>query len=92
TLTQAIDSDEPFPAIDRLAMSKPSGVFPEVTLAPPATAVPLPLLLIPVASLGVISYFPFRPGGALRYHPDASSANAQFVAQLKDSHRKQDLG
>ena len=92
TLTQAIDSDEPFPAIDRLAMSKPSGVFPDVTLAPPATAVPLPLLLIPVASLGVISYFPFRPGGALRYHPDASSANAQFVAQLKDSHRKHDLG
>lgn len=92
TLTQAIDSDEPLPAIDRLAMSKPSGVFPEVTLAPPATAVPLPLLLIPVASLGVISYFPFRPGGALRYHPDASSANAQFVAQLKDSHRKHDLG
>ena len=92
TLTQAIDSDEPYPSIERMAMSKPSGIFPEVTLAPPATAVPLPLLLIPVGSLGVVSYFPFRPEGALRYHPDASSANAQFVAQLKDSHRKHDLG
>lgn len=91
-LTHTIDSDQALQHIDRLAMSKPPGVFPEVTLAPSATHVPLPLLLIPVASLGVVSYFPFRPGGALRYHPDARSAHAQFVAQLKESHRKHDLG
>ncbi|MBI6906741.1 NEL-type E3 ubiquitin ligase domain-containing protein [Pseudomonas palleroniana] len=52
----------------------------------------LPLLMIRVASLGVVSYFPFRPDGALRYHVDANSANQTFVQQLKDSHRKGDLG
>ncbi|MEZ0544236.1 NEL-type E3 ubiquitin ligase domain-containing protein [Pseudomonas sp. Env-37] len=92
TLIEAIDKDETVQHIEQLALSKPSGVFPQVTLTPPASAVPLPLLLIPVASLGVVSYFPFRPGGALRFHPDARSAHAQFLAQLKESHRKHDLG
>ncbi len=52
----------------------------------------IPLLLIRLASRGVLSYFPYRPGGALRYHADATQANADFVQQLKDSHAKGDLG
>ncbi|MGY2292518.1 NEL-type E3 ubiquitin ligase domain-containing protein [Pseudomonas sp. SDO528_S397] len=54
--------------------------------------VPVPLLLIRVASLGVLSYFPFRPGGALRYHEDAATAGRHFIQQLKDSHAARDLG
>ncbi|WP_338509377.1 DUF6543 domain-containing protein [Pseudomonas trivialis] len=64
--------------------------------APPpslvASAVPLPLLLIHVASLGVVSYFPFRPGGAFRYHIDTQAAEVDLRQQLKDSHQKNDLG
>lgn len=74
------DKDTPL-AFDTLSMRLQAG-----------TGVPLPLMLIKVASLGVVSYFPFRPGGALRYHTDANVAQADFLAQLKDSHRQDDLG
>ncbi|KRP61010.1 NEL-type E3 ubiquitin ligase domain-containing protein [Pseudomonas trivialis] len=55
-------------------------------------ATPLPLFLIRVASLGVVSYFPSRPGGAFVYHNDAKAAHASLRQQLKDSQQQQDLG
>lgn len=54
-------------------------------------AIPLPLLIIDVAHLGVVSYFSGRPGGAFRHHADISAAGAALRQQLKDSHQQQDL-
>ena len=81
-LVQAIDGSGSALAFDTLSMQT----------GPYETAVPLPLLLIRVASLGVLSYFPFRPGGALRFHSDAKAAGAQFLADLKRSQNNRDLG
>lgn len=77
---------------DTLGMSTGVTLLPTETIGLSQDTVPIPLLLFRVASLGVLSYFPFRPGGALRYHADARQANADFVKQLKDSHRQGDLG
>ncbi|MBV4478567.1 NEL-type E3 ubiquitin ligase domain-containing protein [Pseudomonas khavaziana] len=81
-LVQAIDGSGPALGFDTLSMQT----------GPYETAVPLPLLLIRVASLGVLSYFPFRPGGALHFHTDAKAAGAQFLADLKLGQRNRDLG
>ncbi|UII72616.1 NEL domain-containing protein [Pseudomonas sp. HN11] len=77
---------------DTLGMNTGITLLPTETIGLNQDTIPIPLLLIHVASLGVLSYFPFRPGGALRYHTDARQANADFVQQLKDSHRQGDLG
>ncbi|AZE71371.1 hypothetical protein C4K00_1126 [Pseudomonas synxantha] len=81
-LVQTIDGSGPALAFDTLSMQT----------GPYEVAVPLPLMLIRVASLGVLSYFPFRPGGALRFHTDAKAAGAQFLADLKLSQGNRDLG
>ncbi|MBY8939706.1 hypothetical protein J1G31_06445 [Pseudomonas tolaasii] len=77
---------------DTLSMDIDYTLLPAVPFTPSGTRVPVPLLLIHVGSLGVISYFPFRPGGALRYDLDAKSAGAQFLDDLKASHDAGDLG
>lgn len=91
-LVQAIEGTGPALEFETLGMSTQYVALPAVPFVPSGTTIPMPLLVIRVASLGVLSYFPFRPGGALRYHIDAQSAGAQFIEQLKDSHRKGDLG
>lgn len=91
-LIQAIDGSGPALAFDTLGMSTGITLLPAVPFVPSGTTVPVPLIVIKVASLGVLSYFPSRPGGALRYHADASSAAAHFNQQLKSSHGKNDLG
>jgi len=67
-----------------------SGITPliSVPFVPWDSCIPVPLMLIRVASLGVLSYFPFRPGGALQYHDDAQAAEYAFRTQLTDSHAK----
>ncbi|MGB4484234.1 MAG: NEL-type E3 ubiquitin ligase domain-containing protein [Pseudomonas veronii] len=71
-----------------------SGITPliSVPFVPWDSCIPVPLMLIRVASLGVLSYFPFRPGGALQYHDDTQAAEYAFRTQLTDSHAKKDLG
>lgn len=91
-LVQAIDGTGPALEFDMLGMSTEYVALPAVPFVSSGTTIAVPLLIIRVASLGVLSYFPFRPGGALRYHTDARSAGTQFIEQLKDSHRKGDLG
>lgn len=86
-LVQGIDGSGPALAFETLSMNPAYVVF-----TPAGSTVPVPLLLIRVASLGVLSYFPFRPGGTLQYHADAQAANTAFMDQLKASHRKGDLG
>ncbi|NMY24713.1 hypothetical protein HBO19_01825 [Pseudomonas sp. WS 5021] len=92
SLTASLDGSGPPLAVESLSLT--SGVTPiaAVPFVPWESAIPVPLLLIRVASLGVLSYFPFRPGGAFRYHPDARAAEADFRRQLRDSHRQDDLG
>lgn len=77
---------------DTLSMDLDRTLLPAVPFTSSGTHIPVPLLLIHVGSLGVVSYFPFRPGGALRYHLDAKSAGAQFLTDLKASHGAGDLG
>ena len=92
SLTASIDGSGSQLPVDRLSLT--SGVTPVIAV-PFVTwesAIPVPLLLIRVASLGVLSYFPFRPGGALRYHSDARAAEVDFRQQLLDSHQQGDLG
>jgi hypothetical protein len=92
SLRASLDGSGPRLSIESLSLT--SGITPIVSV--PFVAwenyMPVPLMLIKVASLGVLSYFPFRPGGAFRYHDDARSAEADFRRQLLDSHRKGDLG
>lgn len=92
SLIASLDGSGPQLAVDSLSLT--SGVTPiaAVPFVPWESAIPVPLLLIRVASLGVLSYFPFRPGGAFRSHPDARAAEADFRRQLLDSHRQGDLG
>ena len=92
TLHAALNGDGPQPAFDLLNLT-----FSRTPILPKPhtdwhTAIPLPLLLIKVASLGVLSYFPFRPGGALRYHVDAQAAESAWREQLNASYQQQDLG
>lgn len=77
---------------DTLSMDLDKTLIQGVPFVPSGENIPVPLLLIHVGSLGVVSYFPFRPGGAMRYHLDARSAGAQFLADLKRSHHDGDLG
>ncbi len=91
-LSASLEGSGPQLPIDSLSLT--SGVTPiiAVPFVPWESAIPVPLLLIRVASLGVLSYFPFRPGGALRHHSDARAAEADFRQQLLDSHQQGDLG
>lgn len=91
-LTQAIDGSGPALEFETLGMSTGVTLLPAVPFVPSGETIPVPLLLIRVGSLGVVSYFPFRPGGAMHYHADANAANAHFMQQLKDGHRRHDLG
>ncbi|MGU9856055.1 NEL-type E3 ubiquitin ligase domain-containing protein [Pseudomonas sp. LF245] len=77
---------------DTLSMDIDHTLLAAVPFTPSGTSIPVPLLLIHVGSLGVVSYFPFRPGGAMRFHLDAQTAGAQFLADLKASHAAGDLG
>ncbi|MFL9671924.1 NEL-type E3 ubiquitin ligase domain-containing protein [Pseudomonas marginalis] len=92
SLTASIDGSGPQLPVESLSLT--SGVTPiiAVPFVPWDSSIPVPLMLIKVASLGVLSYFPFRPGGAFRYHRDAQTAEADFRQQLLESHRKNDLG
>lgn len=91
-LVAAIEGTGTALPFDTLSMDIDRTILPAVPFTPSGTRIPVPLLLINVGSLGVVSYFPFRPGGALRYHLDAKSAGAQFIADLKTSHGAGDLG
>lgn len=91
-LAEAIEGTGAALPFDTLSMDIDRTLLPAVPFTPSGTRVPVPLLLIHVGSLGVVSYFPFRPGGAMRYHLDAKSAGAQFLADLKTSHVAGDLG
>lgn len=92
SLNAALDGSGPALPFDTLGMSTGITVLPAVPFVPSGQTVPVPLLLIRVAAHGVLSYFPFRPGGALRYHRDANAAHAAFMQQLKTSHSEGDLG
>ncbi|MCS3512199.1 NEL-type E3 ubiquitin ligase domain-containing protein [Pseudomonas grimontii] len=91
-LNAAIDETGAQPEIDSLGLTAGVTVVAAVPFVPWDTIIPVPLLLIRVAALGVLSYFPFRPGGALRYHPDARAAEQAFRTQLLESHQNDDLG
>ncbi|WP_395608982.1 NEL-type E3 ubiquitin ligase domain-containing protein [Pseudomonas sp. B22129] len=77
---------------ETLSMDLDNTLIQGVPFVPSGESIPVPLLLIHVASLGVVSYFPFRPGGAMRYHVDAKSAGTHFLADLKRSYHDGDLG
>ncbi|MBO0491728.1 NEL-type E3 ubiquitin ligase domain-containing protein [Pseudomonas sp. Marseille-Q1929] len=80
-------------SIDTLSMDLDKTLIPIVAFVPIAgNRIPVPLLLIHTASLGVVSYFPFRPSGAMRFHLDTKAASAHFHAELKSGHRDGDLG
>lgn len=89
---QAIDGSGPALGFDTLGMTSSITLLPAIPFVASNVVAPVPLLLIRVASVGVLSYFPFRPSGALQYHLDAKAAGGQFLQELKDSHRKRDLG
>ncbi|TFY92712.1 hypothetical protein DYL59_01775 [Pseudomonas kairouanensis] len=91
-LVDAIDGKGPALPFDTLSMDIDRTLLPAVPFTTSGTSVPVPLLLIHVGSLGVVSYFPFRPGGAMRYDVDAQRAGAQFLDDLKTSHAAGDLG
>ena len=91
-LVAAIEGTSTALPFDTLSMDIDRTLLPAVPFTPSGTRTPVPLLLIQVGSLGVVSYFPFRPGGAMRYHLDAKSAGAQFLTDLKTSHGEGDLG
>lgn len=92
SLSAAIDGSGPALKFDTLGMSTGITVLPAVPFVPSGQTVPVPLLVIHVGSRAVLSYFPFRPGGALRYHTDTRQAADDFLQQLKDSHAQGDLG
>lgn len=92
TLHKALDAKGPQPDFDTLSLCSGPTPIVAVPFVPWETSIPLPLLVIRVASLGVVSYFPMRPGGAFRYHADAKAADSSLRQQLKDSHQQKDLG
>lgn len=92
SLSASIDGSGPQLPIESLSLTPGITLIISVPFVAWENYIPLPLMLIKIASLGVLSYFPFRPGGAFRYHDDAHSAEANFRQQLLDSHRKGDLG
>lgn len=91
-LHAALEGSGPLLPFDTLNLN--SGVTPiiSVPFVPWDTTLPVPLLLIRVASLGVLSYFPARPDGALQYHNDAQTAERALRQQLLRSHDQKDLG
>lgn len=91
-LNAAIDETGPQPEIDSMGLTSGITLVTVVLFVPWDNTVPVPLLIIRVGALGVLSYFPFRPGGALRYHADTRAAEQAFRQQLLDSHQKDDLG
>lgn len=92
SLVGAIDGSGAALAFDTLSMDLDLTILPAVPFTPSGNRVAVPLLLIQVGSLGVVSYFPFRPSGALRYHNDAKMAGAHFIDEFKASYRNGDLG
>lgn len=92
SLVGAIDGNGPALAFETLGMSTGITLLPAVPFVPSGETVPVPLLVIRVGSREVLSYFPFRPGGAFRLHTDSRQAAADFLKQLKDSHANGDLG
>ena len=90
-LVAAIGGGSALP-FDTLSMDLDKTLIQGVPFVPSGESIPVPLLLIHVGSRGVVSYFPFRPGGAMLYHLDARSAGTQFLADLKRSHHDGDLG
>ena len=80
------------PGFDTLSLSSGKTPIIAVPVVPWETRIPLPLMLIKVASLGVLSYFPYRPNGALQYHTDAQAAELAFHQELRDSHERKELG
>lgn len=92
-LVETIDGSNAALPFDTLSLDLDKTLLPAVPFVDTSSLrIPVPLLLIHVGSLGVISYFPFRPSGALRYHVDAKTAGAHFLADLKASHRDGTLG
>ena len=91
-LVAAIDGSGAALPFDTLSMDLDKTLIQGVPFVPSGESIPVPLLLIHVGSLGVVSYFPFRPSGALHYHLDAKSAGTHFLADLKRSHHAGDLG
>ncbi|MGF6096036.1 NEL-type E3 ubiquitin ligase domain-containing protein [Pseudomonas sp. 18175] len=91
-LVAAIDDSGPALPFDTLSMDLDRTLFQAVPFVPSGESIPVPLVLIHVASLGVVSYFPFRPSGAMHYHLDAKSAGAHFLTELKASHHDGELG
>lgn len=80
------------PSFDTLSIIPHRTPIGLVLVTPWETHIPLPLMLIKVASLGVLSYFPSRPTGALQYHTDTRAAETAFHQQLRTSHERRDLG
>ena len=91
-LNAAIDDKGPQPEIDSLGLTSGVTLVVAVPFVAWESTIPVPLLLIRVGALGVLSYFPFRPGGALRYHADTQAAEQAFREQLLESHERKDLG
>ncbi|WP_455827618.1 NEL-type E3 ubiquitin ligase domain-containing protein [Pseudomonas graminis] len=80
------------PSFDTLSIIPHRTPIGAILVVPWETHIPLPLMLIKVASLGVLSYFPSRPTGALQYHTDTRAAETAFHQQLRTSHERRDLG
>ncbi len=91
-LTAALLEGGAQPQFDTLSLLAGTTPLGAVLVVPWETHLPLPLMLIKVASLGVLSYFPYRPSGALQYHIDSQAAESAFRQALHDSHEQQDLG
>lgn len=80
------------PGFETLSLTSGKTPIGAVLVVPWETHIPLPLMLIKVASLGVLSYFPYRPKGALQYHADAGAAELAFHQELRESHEQKALG
>lgn len=91
-LVGAIDGSGAALPFDTLSLDFDTAIIQTIPFVPSGEGIPLPLMLIHVGSVGVVSYFPYRPGGAMRYHLDAKAAGAQLPADLKAGHSDGDLG
>ena len=90
-LVVAIDGSGKALPFDTLSMDLDKTLMQLVPFVPSGTRIPVPLMVINIGSLGVVSYFPFRPSGVMRYHTDAQTAGADFLAELKRCHSNADL-
>ncbi len=91
-LTAALVEGATQPDFETLSLACGRTPVVAVVFVPWETNLPLPLMLIKVGSLGVLSYFPYRPTGALQYHIDSQAAETAFRQALLDSHAQNDLG